>query len=498
MSDDVNLAMTDLADIAPLVEVAPDSTVSRTVLKAEGARLVLFSFDAGQELTEHTAAVPVLLQALDGSFEITAAGRTVDLLAGRRRPPRHPHTARRRGQGPESAAPDDAGSAAVLTMSGWTPTQARSARLRSLLLGPHPWRTADEVVTWFGAMQAQDLASALWSLGLRLPGSTEKDMLTALEQRQILRTWPMRGTIHLVPAEDAHWMLGLMGSTMMATSHRRRENLGLTQEDTDKATAALADALSGGGHLTRSQALATINDAGVTTEGQRGYHLLWYAALTGVTCIGPQVEGEQTFVLLDEWVATPRRLEAREAAAELAYRYFRSHGPAPVSDFAGWSGLGLRITRTALNDNAGRLTSVTVDGEEMWLQHGAHRRPRRGPTAAPDGRAAGLRRAHPGLQGPAPARPRGPIRRHRPGRQRGLPVHDRVRRHRARHLDAHHHREAGEGHAPAVRPSHGHAPRSRRSRARRAYAQYLGRTPVSRRRARRDPAADDATGTSAD
>jgi hypothetical protein len=252
-------------------------------------------------------------------------------------------------------------------MPDWTPAQARAARLRSLLLGPHQWRTADEVVTWFGAMQAQDLASALWSLGLRLPGSTETDMLTALEQRQIVRTWPMRGTIHLVPAADAHWMLDLMGSTMLATSHRRRENLGLTQEDTDQATAALADALSGSRRLTRSQALSTINDAGVTTEGQRGYHLLWYAALTGVTCIGPQVEGEQTFVLLDEWVANPRRLDAREAAAELAYRYFRSHGPAPVSDFAGWTGLGLRIARTALSDNSGRLTSVLVDGEQMWL-----------------------------------------------------------------------------------------------------------------------------------
>lgn len=82
MSDDVNLSMLDLADVASLVAVAPDSTVSRTVLKAEGARLVLFAFDTGQELTEHTAAVPVLLQALDGSFEITAAGRTVMLLPG--------------------------------------------------------------------------------------------------------------------------------------------------------------------------------------------------------------------------------------------------------------------------------------------------------------------------------------------------------------------------------------------------------------------------------
>jgi quercetin dioxygenase-like cupin family protein len=82
MSDSVNLTMTDLPDVASLVDVAPDSTVSRTVLKAEGARVVLFSFDAGQELTEHTAAVPVLLQALDGRFAITAAGRTVSLAPG--------------------------------------------------------------------------------------------------------------------------------------------------------------------------------------------------------------------------------------------------------------------------------------------------------------------------------------------------------------------------------------------------------------------------------
>jgi len=74
--------MTDLADLAALVEVQPDATVSRTVLTAQGARIVLFAFDADQELTKHTAAVPVLLQTLDGHLRITADGRTVDLLPG--------------------------------------------------------------------------------------------------------------------------------------------------------------------------------------------------------------------------------------------------------------------------------------------------------------------------------------------------------------------------------------------------------------------------------
>ncbi len=82
MTERTGPTMTDLADVAALVEVAADSTVSRTVLKASGARLVLFAFDSGQELTEHTAAMPVLLQVLDGRLRVTADGRDVLLAPG--------------------------------------------------------------------------------------------------------------------------------------------------------------------------------------------------------------------------------------------------------------------------------------------------------------------------------------------------------------------------------------------------------------------------------
>ena len=79
---DVNLTMTHVPAISARVAVADDSTVSRTILSAEGVRVVLFSFDTGQELSEHTAAIPVVLQALDGQFTITADGRTVTLAPG--------------------------------------------------------------------------------------------------------------------------------------------------------------------------------------------------------------------------------------------------------------------------------------------------------------------------------------------------------------------------------------------------------------------------------
>jgi quercetin dioxygenase-like cupin family protein len=74
--------MEHIEALAALIEVAPDSTVSRTVLKAEGARVVLFAFDAGQELSEHTAAVPILIQVLDGRLQVGADGQRVELTPG--------------------------------------------------------------------------------------------------------------------------------------------------------------------------------------------------------------------------------------------------------------------------------------------------------------------------------------------------------------------------------------------------------------------------------
>ncbi len=79
---EASLQMTDIPDLTALVVVAPDSTVSRTVVKASGVRMVLFAFDAGQELTEHTAAVPAILQVLDGRLQVTAAGNSVELVPG--------------------------------------------------------------------------------------------------------------------------------------------------------------------------------------------------------------------------------------------------------------------------------------------------------------------------------------------------------------------------------------------------------------------------------
>jgi hypothetical protein len=248
--------------------------------------------------------------------------------------------------------------------------QALALRMTSLLLRPHPSTRPTDVagvVEWFGAMQAQDVASGLWSLGVRLPGRTLTDVQDALERREALRTWPMRGTVHLVPARDARWMLAVTGVRALTGAAARRTALGLTGADADRAADVLGAALAGGGRLTRTQCLATLTAAGFDTTGQRGYHLLWYASLRGVTCIAPHVGSEQTFALLHEWAPDPHRPERDEALGILARRYFRGHGPTTVRDFAGWTGLTLTDARRGVAVAGDALTAVRVDDTEALL-----------------------------------------------------------------------------------------------------------------------------------
>ncbi|SCG65331.1 winged helix DNA-binding domain-containing protein [Micromonospora inositola] len=248
-----------------------------------------------------------------------------------------------------------------------TGAEALALRMTSLLLRPHPSaKPADVagVVEWFGAMQAQDAASGMWSLGVRLQGWSLTDVRAALERREALRTWPMRGTVHLVPPRDARWMLAVTGVRALAGAAARRATLGLTEAEADRAADVLGAALVGGGRLTRAQCLATLTAAGIDTSGQRGYHLLWYASQRGVTCIAPHVGTEQTFALLDEWAPDPHRPERDEALGILALRYFRGHGPTTRQDFAGWTGLTAADARRGIAVAGDALATVRVDDAE--------------------------------------------------------------------------------------------------------------------------------------
>jgi hypothetical protein len=162
-------------------------------------------------------------------------------------------------------------------------------------------------------------------------------------------------------------MLELMGSRQLAGAEKRRAQIGLDGQTAERAVDLLGFALAGGRRLTRSECLATLTEGGIDVTGQRGYHLLWYASQRGVSAIAPHVGKEQTFVLLDDWVAAPRRPSREEALGLIALRYFRSHGPATRKDFVGWTGLPMGDCKAGIAVAGDALATVDVDGVEMIM-----------------------------------------------------------------------------------------------------------------------------------
>jgi hypothetical protein len=248
--------------------------------------------------------------------------------------------------------------------SAFTPIRRRltALRLAAQHIGDGGISTPVEVVRWMLGLQAQDFPGVMWSVGLRGAGATEAAVEAACDAAEIVRSWPLRGTLHLVAGEDLGWLLELTSARSIASAAGRRAGLGLGEADVERARGIATAALGQRRVMTRRDLLAAFDAAGVGTGGQRGYHLLWYLAQTGTLVLGPSDSRGQTFALLDDWVPRPRRLEREEALGELALRYFRSHGPATVGDLARWSGLTVGELRRGLAACGRRLTTLELDG----------------------------------------------------------------------------------------------------------------------------------------
>ena len=237
------------------------------------------------------------------------------------------------------------------------------------------------------AVQAQDLRWAKWAVAVRSPGSTSADVDRLIDSGRIVRSWPMRGTLHLVPGPDLAWMLGLTTPRLWAGAATRRRDLGLDEAIIERARAVAVAALSGGRELTRSGFLELLERHGINTDHQRGYHLIWHLAQSGTLCWGRQLDSQQMLVLLSDWVPQPRRFERDEALGEYLLRYLTGHGPAPLTDFAWWSQLTMADAKTAEAVAGPQLQALDVDGVRHLLPRHAdlgplgRAAPGRGPTA---------------------------------------------------------------------------------------------------------------------
>jgi DNA glycosylase AlkZ-like len=240
-------------------------------------------------------------------------------------------------------------------------------RLRNQHLVKASLRDPAEIVGWLGAVQSQDYFGAKWGLGLRARGLSDADVDRAFDAGAILRTHVLRPTWHFVTPRDIRWMLALTAPRVHQAMAYHQRYCELDGRTIARGRAAIARALEGGRVLTRTEIAAVLDRAGIEASGHRLAHIVMKAELDAVICSGPRRGKQFTYALLDERAPDAMTLARDEALAELTRRYFTSHGPATVRDYAWWSGLSIRDARAGIASVTPALLQETIDDRTYWF-----------------------------------------------------------------------------------------------------------------------------------
>ncbi len=237
-------------------------------------------------------------------------------------------------------------------------------RMNNLDINAPRFNKPEQLVAWLGGIQAQDFGQGKWAIGSRIPGSTNESIDKAIASQTIVRTWMMRGTIHVVSPDDVQWLTDLLATRIIARNKTRYEHLELSEKTLGKANEILRKALESGDTVTRTGISEILKDKKIIATGVRLAHILQFACLKNTICFSAKQGKDFGFTRLKP---TKKSSFSREQAlTELASRYFSSHGPASVKDFIWWSGLAPEEARKGLESIKSKLEKFDINGDTYF------------------------------------------------------------------------------------------------------------------------------------
>ena len=235
-----------------------------------------------------------------------------------------------------------------------------------------------DVVREAGPVQAQEPRAARLAFRARARRITAADVDSArTEERSLFRAWVMRKTVHLIPSEDAGWMLSLFAPVIVPWSRKRLGELGIPAGEQERTLTLIRRAIEREGPMTRPELVERLTEAGVSAATEAKYHLWTLATLDGELCLGPDRGGQTCLVHTRDWIGTLVPRPREDSLGELARRYLRAYAPASERDFVRWAGLPLRDGRAGLERIADEVTEIAVAGETLLALGSAPRLARR-------------------------------------------------------------------------------------------------------------------------
>jgi Winged helix DNA-binding domain len=249
--------------------------------------------------------------------------------------------------------------------------QVRARRLARSHLARRAGRAVlVEVVREVGGLQAQILTAAEVGVGIRVSRITQADVRRALwEERTLVKTWSLRNTLHLVPADEV---------TMWTAARRAVDDAWYTPWELDAKQAgrllqAFRDVLDG--RALERQELADEVAARVGTRLRERLLSQWGDLVSlgiygDAVCFGANRGAKVTFVRADQWLERHEPRDAHESLLQVCTRYVAAYGPALPKSFAEWFGNGLKPARAKQLFAELDLEPIDVEGKTMWVLPG--------------------------------------------------------------------------------------------------------------------------------
>lgn len=251
-----------------------------------------------------------------------------------------------------------------------TTTELLHIRLYNQLLSTHDLKQPQEVVSWMGAMQSQSLDLAKWAIGTRLENKSVKDIDEALNTGKIIRTHILRPTWHFVSAEDIHWMYDLSNPRLKPVYQSYARMRQVDEALICKTASILVNILEGNKHLTKEEITANLASKDIIIDDINVLNqVINYAEMEGLVVNGSIRGKQQTFTLLEELAPRKETICKEEALERLARKFFTSHTPATIQDFAWWSGLSLTECKQAVELIKHDFVSEKINGRAFWIRN---------------------------------------------------------------------------------------------------------------------------------
>ena len=246
-------------------------------------------------------------------------------------------------------------------------------RERHALLDRAPQARLVPVASDIAGVHAQLMVAAEVGLGARVEGITAPDVQAALwVQRTLVKTWAMRGTLHLLPADELPVYVAAARASRMYLFERPvwLRAFQVSRQELDSVIHGVYTALDGC-VLTREQLadrVAEITGIPHLAERQRSgwVSFLKPCAYHGYLCFGPSQGTNVTFARPDQWLSGWRDVDSDEALRHVLRAFLAAYGPATREEFARWWGYEASKTRPLFKALADELVEVSIEGQKAW------------------------------------------------------------------------------------------------------------------------------------